>query len=492
MLRLPVAGLLAVSLLLPIADARAGTVVLEGEVIVFKGTGDEKNSVRLSGIDHPDHGPMISIYDGDAAITAVDLDYCLPVEGSSTACVYGSSGLRLELGGGDDWARIDRAFDTNGKTVAMPLTMLGGAGNDTLADENDVTAARRFEGGPGNDTISAEDGTDVVLGEDGNDVIDGGAGDDEVRGGAGDDTVRGDRFAAPGSDVVDGGPGVDTGDEWSIPSESNNPPVVITQDGAGGDGRPGENDNVTSIERFSSGVFGTIEGTAGADSIVTWGNGDSVIRGLDGDDRIETGSKKEEIDGGAGADSIVAGSGDDRITGGPGADTILADGGTIYCGYYTCQAPFGNDHVFVRDGEVDSVDCGVGQDVVEADANDVVASNCEDVRRSGGGGGAGAAGGGGAGDTGGGSAPGSVAAPTLKLLTGLRFEVTCPGACAVHARLFHKRKLIGTASRTGSGVARIKLSRAGKRRLRGLRRAKLSLRVTVGTTAFRRTVSYRR
>ena len=491
MLRLPVAGALAFALLIP-SVAQAGTVTLENEVIVFKGTGDEKNSVRLEGIDHPDYGPMISIFDGDATITAVDLDYCLPVEEASTACLYGAEGIRLELGGGDDWARIDRAFESGGTTVAVPLTMLGGAGNDTLADENEVTVARRFEGGPGNDAIQAEDGTDVVLGADGNDVLDGGAGNDEVRGGAGDDTVRGDRYAEPGADIVDGGEGNDLGDEWSIPSSSSNPPVNITQDGLAGDGRPGENDNVTSIERFSSGMYGTLEGTPAADDIVTFGqDGGMVVRSLGGDDQIQTGSQKDDLDGGAGADTIAGGFGDDTITGGPGADVIVADGGTVYCGYYTCEVPFGNDRVLARDGEVDSVDCGVGQDSVEADVDDVVAANCETVSRPSGtttttntttttttttGPDAGPAGG----------------APTLKLLKGLSFSVSCAGACKVTAQLRYKGKVVGTARRTGSGKATIRLSKAGKRRLRRVRRAKLTLKVVVGTTTLTRKVSYRR
>ena len=499
--RLLVAGALAVSLILPIADARAGTVVMEDEVLVFKGTGDEKNSVRLSGAFHEEYGPMISIYDGDSAITAVDTDYCFPVSEGSTACLYGALGVRLELGGGDDWARIDRAFDQNGTTVAMPLTMLGGAGNDTLADENSVTAARRYEGGPGNDTISAEDGTDVVLGADGNDVLDGGAGDDEVRGGEGDDTVRGDRYAEPGADIVDGGPGRDLGDEWNDPARSDNPPVTIVQDGAPGDGRPGENDNVTSIERFSNGSHGTIEGTAGADSIVTWGNGDSTIRGLDGADEIQTGSKKDTITGGGGADDVSAGFGDDVITGGAGADVIAADGGNVYCGYYTCEVPFGNDKVYVRDGEVDSVDCGVGQDFVEADAGDVVAANCETVERPsaggstpGGGGGGPAPGGGDGGSTPGPAEVGDFGFALLSkksvralLRSGLTFSVKCPAACEVRGRLLLKGKPLGAGAKAalagGTVKVRVKVSKKARRRLKRLKKASLTLTVTVGDAA---------
>lgn len=489
MLRLPVAGALAVLLLTP-AAAGAATVVLEGEVMTFKGTGDEKNSVNVRGFTHPEEGLMLEFSDTDADITAYPEEYCLPGD-YFVRCKYGEAGFRVEAGGGDDFVRVNAGFSEEEEIGTVPGTVLGGAGADRLDDETTATAARRFEGGAGNDEITGWSGPDVVLGGDGNDVLDGGAGNDEVRGGAGDDTVRGDRYAEPGADIVDGGEGFDLGDEWNDPSASTNPPVVITQDGVAGDGRPGENDNVTSIERFSSGMHGTIEGTTAGDDILTYGQyGGNVIRGLAGDDKIQTGSQKDEIDGGTGADSITAGFGDDTVTGGAGPDVILSDGGTVYCGYYTCESPYGNDRVLVRDGEVDSVDCGVGQDYVQADADDVVAANCETVERPGGkpatstttttttttv------------------AAPGAKGAvPTLKLLRGLRFSVTCPDVCAVRAELRYKGKLVGTARRTGSGTATVKLSKAGKRRLRRVRRAKLVLRVVVGSETFRRTLSYRR
>jgi hypothetical protein len=495
MLRLPVAGALAVLSLALVPVAQGATVTLEGDVLVFHGTGDEKNSVNVRGFYHEEYGRMLELSDTDADITAYPEDLCLPGD-YFVRCLYSvEDGFRVEAGGGDDFVRVNAAFNDAELIGEIPGTVLGGPGADRLDDETStyspVTALRRFVGGPGNDEITAWEGPDVVLGGDGDDVIDGGAGNDEVRGGAGDDTVRGDRYAAPGADIVDGGEGNDLGDEWNDPAASTNPAVTITQDGLAGDGRPGENDNVTSIERFSSGMHGTIEGTAAADDFVIYGQyGGNVIRGLAGDDKIQTGSQKDDIDGGTGADSITAGFGDDQVTGGPGADTILADGGSVYCGYYTCEVPYGNDMVLARDGEIDSVDCGPGQDSVQADANDVVAANCETVDRPGG-------------STPGATAPtpapgspgspGAVAAaPSVKFGRGFSFTVTCADACKVTAQLRYKGKLVGSARRTGSGKVTVKLSKAGKRRLRRMRRAKLALRVTVGSAKFSKTVSYRR
>jgi hypothetical protein len=60
--------------------------------------------------------------------------------------------------------------------------------------------------------------------------------------------------------------------------------------------------------------------------------------------------------------TIDGGSGGDVLTGGPLADTIR--GGD------------GDDRIFARDGVVDTIDCGVGDDRAVVDANDVV-TNCE-------------------------------------------------------------------------------------------------------------------
>ena len=84
---------------------------------------------------------------------------------------------------------------------------------------------------------------------------------------------------------------------------------------------------------------------------------------------------------GAGDDTIEGGNGDDAITGGPGRDTINADAAADSCNFLVCRLPHGNDTVHVRDGEADSVECGVGTDRVIADAADTVAPSCETVER---------------------------------------------------------------------------------------------------------------
>ena len=81
---------------------------------------------------------------------------------------------------------------------------------------------------------------------------------------------------------------------------------------------------------------------------------------------------------------LNAGFGNDVVTGGPGQDTIFADATSASCGWYsyTCKIPFGNDIVNAKDGEADTIDCGVGNDTAIVDAIDTVA-NCENVDTTG-------------------------------------------------------------------------------------------------------------
>ena len=107
----------------------------------------------------------------------------------------------------------------------------------------------------------------------------------------------------------------------------------------------------------------------------------STLTGLGGDDRLRGGDGPDRLDGGTGNDSLDGGFGDDAIVGGPGRDTISADLAGGDCGPLWCKLPYGNDTIDARDGEIDSVTCGAGQDTVTADAADVVAPDCETVQR---------------------------------------------------------------------------------------------------------------
>ncbi|MFN2612754.1 MAG: hypothetical protein ABR536_05240, partial [Solirubrobacterales bacterium] len=102
----------------------------------------------------------------------------------------------------------------------------------------------------------------------------------------------------------------------------------------------------------------TIRGTRRADELIGGRGGDRIL-GRRGGDRIR---------GMANDDCIKGQGGKDRIKGGPGADILK--GGRA------------SDLIKGHDGEVDRINCGRGKrDRVVADSVDVIARNCEKVRR---------------------------------------------------------------------------------------------------------------
>lgn len=131
------------------------------------------------------------------------------------------------------------------------------------------------------------------------------------------------------------------------------------------------------LRMIVEGGFGddTITGGAGADSLdggagndrIDGGAGDDRIEGGLGDDTINGGQNKDHLFGGTGKDVINGDSGDDEIDGGIGDDVI--DGGQ---GADVIRGDAGGDRVASRDGFIDNINCGLGQDTLNGDANDVV------------------------------------------------------------------------------------------------------------------------
>ena len=143
-------------------------------------------------------------------------------------------------------------------------------------------------------------------------------------------------------------------------------------------------------------VVGSFTGTDGPEKIVIanpGNSGPSTLIGRGGDDELVGHDFNDNVDGGDGNDHVEGGLGNDTVTGGPGQDTIYGDATAARCTIYACKISFGNDVINARDGEVDNIDCGVGQDKAIVDSIDVVA-NCETVDGAGPGGGNGGGGGG--------------------------------------------------------------------------------------------------
>jgi hypothetical protein len=452
----------AAAVLVPATSAQAaGTLSYQGDTLNWTAV-DAGQTVMLDG----DYGSKVRF-------TGADVRGALPSGcttdewGNTVECSVPAGGVVMTGG-----AAVDSFFTGSAVPAGITVTMIGGGGNDALKDDN-------------------RDGRTVLRGGDGNDTL---------RGGAGNDTVSGDGFADPGTDVIDGGDGVDTIEEWTQPSSDYNPAIALSFDGVANDGRPGENDNVTGFENVVSHANGTFVGSDAPEKFTVWANianGSSTISGNGGDDQLTGMDYDDTMDGGAGADRIEGGIGHDTITGGTGKDTLFGEGDGNYCGIYECKIPFGNDTINARDGEADQVDCGVGTDTAIVDALDTVA-NCEKVDVGAGGG----PGGGGGGNTGKDGLTVATKAKRKSLLAkGLRLTLPCAGACKVSAKLALKGKTVGTGSRTmisaGTAKVTVKLSKAGKRKLRKLSRASLRLTVTVkdaagATSKLTRTVTVKR
>ena len=134
--------------------------------------------------------------------------------------------------------------------------------------------------------------------------VDAGAGADVVKTGVSQDYL----YGSSGDDVLDGGPGADMiagGDGHDRADYSaRTAPVVVTLDGAAGDGEAGENDKLTySVE--------DVTGGAAADRL-TGGSGANVFSGSGGNDALSGGAGDDVLDGGAGKGPARRGCGQRR------------------------------------------------------------------------------------------------------------------------------------------------------------------------------------
>ncbi|MDB5334065.1 MAG: calcium-binding protein [Phycisphaerales bacterium] len=108
----------------------------------------------------------------DAAHPAT-LDLSVNGTVSTLGDVASIKGIEVKAGPGNDDIEI---VELNG-AIAIPMTLLGGAGNDTLV------------GGSGNDLLDAGAGKNVLSGQAGDDTLVGGPGIDTLLGGTGHNTV---------------------------------------------------------------------------------------------------------------------------------------------------------------------------------------------------------------------------------------------------------------------------------------------------------------
>lgn len=349
------------------------TLHLEGSTLVYTASSGVVNWPSVSS----DDASTLRIEDANEQIDTAGsgCELAWPDDFTAVLCPM-PAGLRLELGDRDDRDLLDESLPP------LPITVLGGSGNDTLYANNDIDNHVTLDGGDGDDVLDGMQFADALLGGPGKDTLHGNGGDDVLRGGEGNDWLEPDTYPdVIGDDIVDGGPGFDAVQDWASTTEDPAFAISVTLDGRANDGRPsGEADNVIDVERFSAIAPGHYALGSTDDSIDLPNYGTSRVEGNGGDDTITGNDGTETIDGGPGDDRLEGGYGDDIITGGPGKDTIFGDETSQRCSYLDdCTVvPYGNDTIYARDGQPDMIDCGVGVDRVVADPSDTVA-NCEKV-----------------------------------------------------------------------------------------------------------------
>ncbi len=271
--------------------------------------------------------------------------------------------------------------------------------------------------------------------------------------------------AGAGADDIHGGAGSDR-----LSYLDHTAGVSVSLDDKAGDGTSGENDNAHGdIETLVGSTFDDmLVGNDGAQSL--FGNaGIDRVDGLGGDDVVNGGTGDDELYGGAGDDRVEGSAGGDYLEGGAGEDIFEGDN---VCETEPCTGD--SDFIQARDGQADTVNCGVGADTAIVDSLDVVAQDtqhgCERIDRSAAEGVTPPAGAVLGATTGLGVPKVSVlgARKLGRLRRGkLSIKVTCPGSCRVKARLISGRTVVASRSRTrlgaGTVIVRPKATKKGRK-----------------------------
>jgi len=359
----------------------------------------EHHTLRVRGTEAND-AITLRLAGGDPTVVQVDLGDDGSADFSFPRAAIDE--IRVKARSGVDRVRID---DTNGAfTNAIPTTIDGGPGNDTIAGG---AGAETLNGGPGDDTIDGNAGNDVSdLGPgddsfvwdpgDGSDTIEGGLGTDAMvfNGAVASETVdlsaNGDRlrfFRTPANITMDTH-GVERVDFNALGGAD----AITVHDLSGTD--------VTNVDLDLAGTLGgaagdgqtdsvVVDGTNGNDALTTAGDASGLtvsgpgaqvairhqeptdqlfVEGLGGADSISAtglaaGAISEFLFGGDGNDTIAGGPGAETLTGDNGNDTIDGNGGTDRAGLGA------GDDTFVWDP-------GDGSDIIEGnDGRDTLLFN---------------------------------------------------------------------------------------------------------------------
>ena len=304
----------------------------------------------------------------------------------------GDAGNNVLDSGGAGGNTVSFSGAASGVNVDLGAGTATGDGNDVL-----VGGFQNANGSAFGDTLTAAPSGSTLNGGGGSDTLAGSAANDSLNGGSGDDSISG----GAGVNSLDGGLGTDTLDYSGASS-------VVTASLAGGFGLA----TWPAASTDSLANFENVTGSPGDDTLIGDG-GDNVLRGLGGNDLLQGGAGDDSIQGGSGNDtadfSDASGGVDvelvsqtalgdgtdslslienangsnfaDQLNGNGGPNTLQGSGGNDQIdgggGADTIAAGLGDDSIYAKDGFVDMILCGGGNDSAIVDAIDVVNADCE-------------------------------------------------------------------------------------------------------------------
>lgn len=239
------------------------------------------------------------------------------------------------LNSGSDWDSATAGDQTVPANGTFTVVVNGGDGNDSLTvlAKNAEISSATLNGEGGDDVLTGADTNDTLAGGDGSDRLVGAKGVDLMNGGAGNDTLvwnNGDgsdrMIGDAGNDGVEVNGSPSLGDVFTLDPEpggvkfqrTNLVPFTLDTaterfqvNGLGGD------DTITAHDGVGALTLLSVDGGAGADTVV----------GSDGPDLILGGEGNDVLSGGAGDDRIVGDRGTDTMNGGAGDDTLVWNNG---------------------------------------------------------------------------------------------------------------------------------------------------------------------
>lgn len=304
--------------------------------------------------------------------------------------IYGDTAVSVDALGGDDVVISGAANDT----------LHGGSGNDSLrsGDGNDIlygdSGNDTLIAGRGTDTLGGGEGNDTLKGENGNDTLSGNVGEDTLLGGLGDDLYLfnlGDghdtiideyTYGSGGNDTLRFGEGITKADLVArAVSGSNDLQIGVRESGKGFDTLSDivtlknwfdANKRIENITLFDGSVIllSEMQGGTDGDDYLVFGDSDTVIDAMGGNDTVISANGNDTISGGSGNDILISNNGNDTLSGGEGNDTLKAGAGNDTlgggAGTDTLEGGTGNDtYIFGRGDGKDRIIDSAGNDTIK-------------------------------------------------------------------------------------------------------------------------------